>query len=129
MGLKKEDLMKHSSYAKDEEGWESLLDGENDLDASLEEWLIKQGWCKISIEEKDQSIDANTPENLRKAVAYTQHRVKRTERVYYTVYSKAQSAGLTRHGTLQGTDTINTFIKTGKKPERSEIGSTMAMFR
>ena len=120
--------MKHAGD-NSEDGWEDLLDGTNDLDGNLEEWLFKQGWCKITVEEDEHSVDAWTPDNFRKSLQYLQMKVSTVDKIYATIYTKAESAGLGMHEVLRGRDEINTFIKYGKKPKRTEVGSNLAMFR
>jgi hypothetical protein len=137
-GLKESMLLKilEKEYGIEEDQAQDMLDdlksGRQDKEANIEHWMFKGGWAEIVIDDGNNSIYLGPT-----AKARDLHKVAKG---INRKYSDKQlfpdpSAYLEVGGSYSAKETVDSlhdwraYIKTGKIPRRSEIGSTMAQFR
>jgi hypothetical protein len=132
-GLKEEDFLKvlARSYGFDPEDMETLraLDGiksgKYDRDKDIDNFMYGQGWARIVLNDGIGSIEGPIKANLHSAAKliakkYTWSQIDFME-IGDILKDNAESIG--------DEDTWKSYLKTGRVPKRTSIGSTMARFR
>ena len=132
-GLKEEDFLKvlARSYGFDPEDMETLraLDGiksgKYDRDKDIDNFMYGQGWARIVLNDGIGSIEGPIKANLHSAAKliakkYTWSQIDFME-IGDVLKDNAESIG--------DEDTWKSYLKTGRVPKRTTIGSTMARFR
>jgi len=132
-GLKEEDFLKvlARSYGFDPEDIETrraldgIKSGKYDRDRDIDNFMYGQGWARIVLNDGIGSIEGPIKANLHSAAKliakkYTWSQIDFME-IGDILKDNAESIG--------DEDTWKSYLKTGRVPKRTTIGSTMARFR
>jgi len=132
-GLKEEDFLKvlARSYGFDPEDIETIRalndvkSGKYDRDRDIDNFMYGQGWARIVLNDGIGSIEGPIKANLHSAAKliakkYTWEQIDFME-IGDVLKDNAESIG--------DEDTWKSYLKTGRVPKRTTIGSTMARFR
>lgn len=132
-GLKEKDLLKvlADSYGFDPEDMETLraLDGiksgKYDRDKDIDNFMYGQGWARIVLNDGIGSIEGPIKANLHSAAKLI------AKKFSWSQIDFMQIGDILKDDTEEIGDetTWKTYLKTGKVPKLTKIGSTMAMFR
>ena len=106
--------------------WSDLVKGKVDRDSNLDSIMNFAGWFRVVFDEGLCSIETQTTAEGRKVAKIIDKNIpwKRIESLY--VYDKGHFDSATE---LHSEGDLQSYIKTGRVPKRTEIGSTLAMFR
>lgn len=132
-GLKEEDFLKvlARSYGFDPEDMETLraLDdvksGKYDRDKDIDNFMYGQGWARIVLNDGIGSIEGPIKANLHSAAKLI------AKKFSWSQIDFMQIGDVLRDDTEEIGDEASwkTYLKTGRVPKLTKIGSTMAMFR
>ena len=131
-GLKEEDFLKvlADSYGFDPEDMETLraLDsiksGKYDRDKDIDAFMYGRGWTRIVLNDGMGSIESPIKANIHSAA-------KLIAKKYTWAQIDFMELGQYKTGqeNIDDESTWNSYLKTGRVPKRTTIGSTMARFR
>ena len=132
-GLKEEDFLKvlARSYGFDPEDMETLraLDdiksGKYDRDKDIDNFMYGQGWARIVLNDGIGSIEGPIKANLHSAAKLI------AKKFSWSQIDFMQIGDVLKDDTEEIGDEASwkTYLKTGRVPKLTKIGSTMAMFR
>ena len=106
--------------------WNDLKSGKVDRDSNLDSIMNEAGWRRVVFDEGISSIEANSPQDARKALNIVLKNVKWDEIQSLYIFDKGHLNDPTE---IYNPEDAAIYAKTGRLPKRTEIGRTMAMFR
>ena len=106
--------------------WNDLKSGKVDRDSNLDSIMNEAGWRRVVFDEGISSIEANSPQDARKALDIVMKKVKWDDIQSLYIFDKGHLNDPTE---IYSPEDAAIYAKTGRLPKRTEIGRTMAMFR
>lgn len=108
--------------------WNDIKSGEVDRDSTLDGIMNSLGWFRVVFDEAICSIETNNKMQAQKVAAVVNRKLDFDKQIgWIQIYERGS---LDRDPvTITNADDFETYARTGRVPQRTKIGATMAMFR
>jgi len=108
--------------------WNDIKSGEVDRDSTLDGIMNSLGWFRVVFDEAICSIETNNKMQAQKVAAVVNKKLDFDKQIgWIQIYERGS---LDRDPvTITNADDFETYARTGRVPQRTKIGATMAMFR